>query len=149
MPQPLLESGEQYMPDTESEISERIEGLESRIDELESALSKVKRDAVVIVLSLLTESLRHVASGKMDIPDVPQSSANGQFTSKWEAIKQRLAPRLREAVDVFLLRGAMNNSQLAAALRIGRSNCSNNVLGELKRQGLLVKNGNEYSLKSL
>src|ERR1017187_277576 len=146
MPLPLLESGTQeYMPADDS--AERIEALEARIGELESILPKIKRDAIVIVLSLLTESLRHVASGKMDIPDVPPSSANMQANPKWDAVKQSLAPRLREAVDVFLLRGTMNNSQLAAALRLGRSNCSNNVIGELKRQGLLVKSGNDYSLK--
>jgi hypothetical protein len=151
MSQLQLEAKQEYVDQSGStaQFAERIGVLEDRLGELESSLSKVKRDAVVIVLSLLTESLRHVASGKMDIAEVIQPPVNVQANGKWEAVKQGLAPRLRDAVDVFLVRGTMNNSQLAAALRIGRSNCSTNVIGELRRQGLLIKSGNDYSLKTL
>lgn len=150
MPQPLLNGASEYFDESpvEGNSSERIEELEERIGTLEASIPQVKRDAVVMVLNLLGESLRHIASGKMDITEVA-SPANLQPNAKWDAVKQRLAPRLREAVDIFLVRGSMNNSQLAAALHLGRSNCSNNVIGALKRQGLLVKSGNDYSLKQL
>jgi len=149
MSQPLLSGETEYLDETVTDNSaERIEELEERLGNLEASIPQIKRDAVVMVLNLLGESLRHIASGKMDISDVSQT-ASSQPNGKWDAVKQRLAPRLRDAVDIFLVRGSMNNSQLAAALHLGRSNCSNNVIGALKRQGLLVKSGNDYSLKQL
>jgi hypothetical protein len=153
MSQPLLESGQEYMrdddTDTLQQLTERLDSVEARFLELESAQSTIKRDAVVTVLSLLTESLRHIASGKMDIPAAVQSVATSGGQDKWAAIKVRNPGKVAEAIDVLLIHGTMNTKQLSAALKMGYDNCRVNVVGKLSRQGLIVKRGRDLSLKQL
>lgn len=83
-----------------------------------------------------------------DGPAMYRSAPDGNG-SKWDAIKQRLAPRMREAVDILLMQGSMKRTQLAAALKMDYSNCTKNVVGVLLRQGWLVDNGGNLSLKEL
>jgi len=137
----LLHDGE-YQPG--SEIEDRIAALEDRISVLEALARTAKRDAVVALLNMLGDSMRHIASGKMEIPETTI-----QADDKWTTIKMRLAPKLQQAVDVFLLQGPMKRTQVAAALRMDYSNCTKNVIGVLLRQGLLIENGGVLSLKQL
>lgn len=129
-------------------LQERIDSLESRVDDLQGDLVNAKRDAVVMLLSLLTESLRHVASGKMEMPTVTAVSGDGQ-DARWTAIKSRLAPRLKEAVEILLLQGPMGRKQIAAALRMDYSNCTKNVIGILLRQGIAIIQDGQIALKKL
>ena len=151
MPQPLLSGHQEYVEDDAesalTQLSERLDELEGRIEKLEADRPSIQREAVVIVLKLLTESLRHVVSGKMDLPNVSLSPSSGN--ERWEAIKSRLAPRLREAVDILILQGPMRRTQLAAALKMDYSNCSKNVVGVLLRQGIAIENGGHVTLKTL
>jgi hypothetical protein len=132
---------------------EHVSRLEARIARLESRLAgdleQATRNMVVVVLNLLSKSLKHVASGEFDLDDVSSSIASSAAPSKWDAIKKRLPPSLAEAVSVLALHGSMNNSQLAAALGMGRNNCSSNIVPKLKAMGLIVKNGNNFELKEL
>jgi len=99
------------------------------------------------VLNPLFAALRKIY-GEMDDMGLSNSPVvNGD--DRWNAIKARLAPRLQAAIDIFLTQGTMTSSALAAALRTSNSNCSTNVVGPLLRQGLLVRNGRELSLKAL
>jgi hypothetical protein len=136
-------------PDAIAQLNERIGELESRLSDVEADRPAIKREAVVIVLQLLTDSLRHVASAKMKIPDISHVENAGGKDARWEAIKNRLAPRLREAVDILLLQGPMKRTQLAAALKMDYSNCTKNVIAVLLRQGIMVENNRELSLKEL
>jgi hypothetical protein len=78
----------------------------------------------------------------------PQASG-GDSADKWAVIKSRLAPRLREAVDILLLQSSMKRTQLAAAMRMDYGNCAKNVVAVLVRQGWLVDNNGNLSLKEL
>lgn len=149
MPRPLLGSGEPEDVDGETVVdpfAERVGELADRLAVLEDKMATVKRDAVVALLTMLSESMRHIASGKMEIPETvsPQGS-----NSKWDGIKSRLTPRLSEAIDIILLQGPMKRTQLAAALRMDYSNCTKNVITILIRQGLFVESGGNISLKQL
>lgn len=153
MPQPLLSGHQEYVEDSAIDpaiaaLHDRVDGLESRIDELEALAPKIKRDAVVMLLSLLTESLRHVASGKMDISE---PAANLQSSSsKWDAIIQQYSGnRIGDVLKILLLHGPMNQNQIAAALRTDPSNMSKNIIPKVKALGLIVKNGNFWTLKEL
>ena len=149
MPLPLLESGDQqYVRDADhSEVHDRISELESRLTDLEIKLSTTKRDAVVMLLGLLTESLRYVASGKMEMPNVSPSS-DGQ-SSKWDAVKARLQPRQQLVIEVLLLQGNMTRRQIAAALKMNYTNCANNVISPLMRAGWIIDSGNGVCLKTI
>jgi hypothetical protein len=78
-----------------------------------------------------------------------QAIVTTDSASKWDSIKQRMAPRLREAIDVLLLQGSMKRTQIASALKMDYSNCTKNVIGVLKAQGWIVENGGNLSLKVL
>ena len=78
-----------------------------------------------------------------------QAIVTTDSADKWIAIKARMAPRLREAIDVLLLQGSMKRTQIASALKMDYSNCTKNVIGVLKAQGWLVENNGSLSLKVL
>jgi len=141
--QRLLEGRAEYV-ETVSD-KDRIDELESRLLEVERAVGVVKRDAVIALLSLLSQALSQVASGKIDLDSIQTEAPSG----KWEAIKKRLPPRQAEAIDIFLAQGSMTRKQVSSALRMNYTNCVNNVIGALLRQGLLTDRGGQLSLKEL
>lgn len=145
MAQPLLSDGEYVEPIRLDIHGERITALEDRVEQLEAKLANVKRDAVIALLNLLSESMRQVASGKFDLSGVPTGGAE----EKWEAIKQRMPPRHREAVDILLLQGSMKRTEMAAALKMNYTNCATNVIAVMIRQGWMMDNGGNLSLKQL
>jgi len=144
MTQPLLAGRQDYV-EPETEIERRVSAIEVRIVDLEAMQDRAQREAVVGLLNLLAQSLRHVASGKFDLATT--ESAAGP--SKWEGIKKRLPPRQAEAIDIFLAQGSLKRTQLAAAMRMDYSNCTKNVIAVLLRQGLLIESGGQLSLKNL
>jgi chromosome segregation ATPase len=159
MKQFLLE-GEVDTRDTEIE---RLRGqIEDLSNELEVARAEAKRatqQAARAVAKLrqtlgpLYNSLQ-MLFGEIDATglaeDAPAGSVGTQAANpKWDTIKARLAPRMREAIDILLIQKTMKRTQLAAALRMDYSNCNKNVIGLLLRQGLLIDNGQGLSLKEL
>jgi len=139
----LLEGRQEYVEPVND--TQRIDELESRLAEVEHAQSVVKRDAVVALLSLLSQALRQVASGKIDLDSIQTEAPAG----KWDAIKKRLPPKQAAAIDIFLAQGSLKRTQLAAAMRMDYSNCTKNVIAVLVRQGLLIESGGLLSLKDL
>ena len=69
--------------------------------------------------------------------------------AKWEPVKRQMPPRLAQAIDLLMLQGRMKRTQIASALKMDYSNCTKNVSGVLIRQGWVVENGGELSLKQL
>lgn len=129
---------------------ERLEG-ELRAAKLETekvraengrAISALRKQLAPLfrALQMVFGEIDAVSEGDVGVP---------QADTKWESVKQRLAPRLRDAIDILLVQKAMKRTQLAAALRMDYSNCNKNVIGVLLRQGLLLDNGRELSLKEL
>lgn len=132
---PLLEGEYEELPKEDApndlaELREQVEFLTTQCASLSQQVAQIKRALAA-------------AGGNAPLASVAEAG------SKWDLIKQRLAPRLAQAVDVLRAQGPMTNTQLAYALKMNRTNCSNNVSGQLIRQGLVVRNGNELSLKSL
>lgn len=127
--------------------SDALEQLSQRIEELEVKLSHVKRDAVVMVLNLLAESLRHVASGKMDIPEV-QTATAPQFDPKWELWKQKLGGTTAPArvIQALLEHGPLNRTQLRSAAELGWSTLDA-ATARLKNLSLIEKVGDRWQLK--
>ena len=146
---------EGHVVDTHEDELFRLRQQLQRLDEAlrlerikNGALESSVRD-VRDILTPLYRSLR-LLFGEIDGMNLGDSTANMQSESpKWEAIKRRLRPKAAEAIDILMTHGAMNTSQLAAALHMNRSNVTGRVVYELNRLGLLVKNGREFSLKQL
>lgn len=135
MPQPLLSGQQEYVADP-SPIDPAIEALHERLDDMQDELSTIKR-----IL------MRQYGAFKADFGD--QAITTPDTTNKWDSIKTRMAPRMKEAVDVLLLQGSMKRTQLAAALKMDYSNCNKNVIQILLRQGWMVDNNGNLSLKVL
>lgn len=145
----LLENNDRAPASAHStHLEERVSILEQEIESLRSELALTRKEcerAILKMLSPLYKALRPIY-GEADPIAGLDGGSNG---SKWDAIKQRLAPRMREAVDILLMQGSMKRTQLAAALKMDYSNCTKNVVGILLRQGWLVDNGGNLSLKEL
>jgi len=143
MNKPLLLNGEyEELPEPDP-LEERIARLETKVAELRQS---IQRDSVVLLLNILHQAMRDIAAGKYGIDSTATPTNDGD---KWGTVKSRLAPRLRECVDLLLVQRRMKRTQIAAALKLDYSNCTKNVIGALLRQGLLEDNNGELSLKEL
>jgi hypothetical protein len=130
----MLTGHQEYIEDSPEPTD--IELLRAQMGEMQQELDIIK--AVL---------MRQYGAFKVSFGD--QAIVTADATDKWTAIKARMAPRLREAIDVLLLQGSMKRTQIASALKMDYSNCTKNVIGVLKAQGWLVENGGNLSLKVL
>lgn len=147
--QPLLQgevdTRDQELMTLRRQLAQMDEAL--RLERIKTGTLEAGARELRHILNPLFGALRKIY-GEMDDMGLMNSPAvNGD--ARWQAIKVRLAPRLQNAIDIFLVQGTMTSSALAAALKTSNSNCSTNVVGPLLRQGLLVRNGRELSLKEL
>lgn len=137
------------------ELEEENDHLSTRVRDLEMELSRTKREnqraiaALRQILSPLRSGINAIF-GEMDAIGGEALSETPAKNAKWEAVKQRLSPRLREVIDLLLIQGTMGRKQIAAALKMDYSNCTKNVIGILIRQGWLIDSGRDgVSLKEL
>lgn len=145
MSQPLLLNG----PEPSVDLSDRVSDLEQQVQLLHADLAHTRKDCEKAILKLLSPLYKALRPAFGDLDPVAGLDSNGAAGSKWEAIKPRLAPRMRDAIDILLMQGSMKRTQLAAALKMDYSNCTKNVVGILLRQGWIVDNGGNLSLKEL
>lgn len=131
---PMLTGHQEYVEPVPPEPTD-IEMLRAQITEMQEELNTVK--------GIL---MRQYGAFKAAFGDQAIVTTD---SDKWTAIKARMAPRLREAIDVLLLQGSMKRTQIASALKMDYSNCTKNVIGVLKAQGWLVESNGSLSLKSL
>jgi hypothetical protein len=138
--------------ETISRQKTRIRELEDEVEQLEK---KIRNDKAAIHnlrqrLAPLYHALKQtfgdmevvVGDDPMSAPE--QSSAPN---SKWEAIKQRHGGRIAEVIDLLLIHGPMNQSQLAANLKTSGGNVSGNILPKLISMGLVVRRDGKVHLR--
>lgn len=137
MSQPLLGGAvEPEYVEPGSDLGDEVESLRAQVTEIQEDLNTLK--------AILMRQYGAFKAGFGDQVIVTADSSN-----KWDAIKNRMPPRHREAVEMLLLQGSMSRKQLSAALHLGYTNCANNVVQPLLRQGWLVENSGSLSLKQL
>jgi hypothetical protein len=129
---PLLTGHQEYVEQEPTEI----EVLRAQVSEMQEQLN-----------TLTSILMRQYGAFKASFGD--QAIVTTDSADKWTAIKARMAPRLREAIDVLLLQGSMKRTQIASALKMDYSNCTKNVIGVLKAQGWIVEQNGSLSLKQL
>ena len=137
MPQPLLHG------EVEAEYVDVTPTVESEIETLRAEVAEL-HDEVALIKGVL---MRMYGAFKSSLGD--QTAVSTDAGDKWGQIKQRMAPRLREAIDLLLLQGQMKRTQIASALKMDYSNCTKNVIGVLKAQGWIVESNGYLSLKQL
>lgn len=150
----LLEGNVDERDGTIAALEQEVERLEGDLGIARAEVAHLRKENARAVsalrrqLSPLHQALRQVF-GEMDALGTDEPGSPDGKTDKWNVIKQRLTPRLREAVDILQLQGTMRRTQLATALKMDYSNCTKNVIGVLIRQGWVVDNGGNLSLKEL
>lgn len=151
MSTPLLSGRQEYLQDETPALRREIERLVNELRRTEGELKQAQNEA--LAARQATGNLRRLLAplwGEVQaLGDDSPITTNLQGNSKWEAIKARNAGKAAEAIDVLLIHGSMNTNQLSAALKMGYESCRVNVVDKLRRQGLLVKNGRDLSLKEL
>lgn len=153
----LLEGG--VMDERDSELERLRDENAALQEELNDALTQAaiaKREAARSVVELrrqLSPLYRALQAVFGEIDAIAGSEPTGGQTTgdnaKWDAVKAKMPPRHREAIELLLLQGAMRRTQVASALKMDYSNCTKNVTSILLRQGWLVDNGGMLSLKKL
>jgi hypothetical protein len=131
-----------------AEVREELRMERKKSAGIEPALKEIQR------VTLPFYNILRAVHGELDALGITNNGASASSApvahdSRWDAIKSRLSPRLREAVDVLLVHGRMNTTQLAAALKTSRGNCADNIVQKLKTMGIIIKDGRDFSLKTL
>lgn len=149
---PLLLEGkiEDQRDGADDSARKAIDHLARQLWDFQQRLTKLEQENAILLklLSPFYKALRPVFGDAEPLADLADGGAS-RNAGIWDGIKQRLAPRMQEAIDVLLLQKTMKRTQLASALKMDYSNCTKNVISPLIRQGWIVENGGNLSLKQL
>lgn len=155
-PQPLLVG--EYMPaDNHAELIEENRRLKIQVRQLDEALrlERLKEEAAAAGVRELRKILKplHKALaavfGEIDAMQLgDEATASPRSSAVWDSWKSRLPGAPAKIIDALLLHGSMNQTQIAIATGLSRSNMPT-YIHRINKAGLIDKNGNEYSLKKL
>lgn len=147
----LLEGQVDHSAEQIRQLKEQVHDLRQQltmaIHERDQARKGIAR-AVATLRQLLLPYYRtmQVIMGEIEEAGIDNAPA---ADARWEPIKKRLPPRLRECVELLLAQGSMKRKEIAAAMHMNYTGCVNNVIGRLVREGLVVDNGGKMELKEL
>jgi hypothetical protein len=151
MSQPLLNGEVEYVEAQRIDIhGERITELEDQVANLNQKLDNVKRDAVLALLQMLSDSMRQIASGKMDIPesvDIPAQPPN-KMSSAWQKWIDKFGATSSKGMFIssLLEHGQLNARQLQVHIGVKSTQAVYNVALGLNKLSLIRKNGEMYTL---
>lgn len=134
---------------TLAERNRQLAALDEALRQEKQKTASIERGVAELreVLNPLYTALRHIY-GEIDRMGESGGSANPRVTAAWESWKEKLGGHTAKAIDVLLLHGSMNRTQLRIHL-----NCATgtvvNVVSALNKAGLINKNGSNISLKEL
>lgn len=135
--QPLLEAEVVNRPDPQTDVREEVEALRSEVAALRAEWERDRRQ-----VAALFQSARIVfGSGG--------SAASGPTTSdsdKWERLKAKLGGKMAEIIEALQLTGTATRTQLKKQTG-GALGTVDQAVYKLRDMGLLIKNGDGWSLK--
>jgi len=140
--QRALSETAQRITELEQELAnERAENIhrERSVEELRTALTPLYRGLQGVFGHIETIG-RSGGGGAAPVPDSTRQV--------WESWKQKLGGLTAQAIDVLLLHGAMNQTQLRLQLRCA-SRSVTNIVGALNKAGLINKVDGKIALKEL
>ncbi len=139
-----------------TELREEVRELRAELSRARNETAAAQREAVRAVsalrkqLSPLYRSLQAVF-GELDAVAGDEEGSTGTPTrtsAVWESWKSKLPGNTAKIIDALLLHGEMNSQQIAINIGIHRNNVPG-LIYKLNKAGLIRKNGNNYSLKTL
>jgi hypothetical protein len=148
------------LPDLHSEIASLRRELEKknlRLAEVEEELTRERNKNRTIEAG--AEKLRNILDplvnalaaiyGRMEAIGIDGSApANDSKREVWESWKQKLGGLTAKAIDVLMLHGPMNQTQLRIQLACA-SRSVTNIVGALNKAGLINKVDGKIALKEL
>lgn len=140
---PLLETTLVEEPSTR-DLERRIKSLEDEVANLRQSVTRAAQEGVKVMLRQMFAPLHNATSVLVGEAKVTESAQ--QTNGKWEAIKQRVGPKLAEVIDLLMVQGPMTVSQIAAATRCS-GEAARQRMDKLRGQGLVEKNGAHFNLK--
>lgn len=119
----------------------------------ESSLARSEAGRSVAALRLqLTPLYRALQSVFGEIDAISETTdgavSNPRVTAVWESWKQKLPGKRADFIAALLEHGAMTGTQLRVATHTAAGSVAS-VIHDLKKLGLITKNGDRYSLKEL
>jgi hypothetical protein len=156
-PVPLL-TGETLDPRDRRiiELTQEVDEVSAQLAHAEQLLAEAQRQntrglsALRRALSPLYNALQDVF-GELDKAGVQDEAANvptnGRVKAIWDSWKSRMG-NAAPVIDALLLQPGMNQTQIAIAIGRHRTTVPA-LIFKLKQAGLIEKNGDRFSLKSL
>lgn len=145
-------------------LRREIAGLERELQDAKDEASKSKAASVdaihairalrknlepfYLALKMIFGEISRVDADTTSSPAGSSAPTPNVSDPRWESWKSRVGERAREIIDLLLVHRAMNTSQLAAAMHRDKRTVGNAIY-ELNKASILVKNGNNFSLKEL
>lgn len=156
MNQPLQLTGEYLPANNHAELVEENRRLRIQVRQLDEALrlERLKEEAAQAGVKELRKILNplHKALGavfgEMDAMQLGDEVSSPKSSAVWDSWKSRLGGTSAKIIDALMLHGSMNQTQIAIATGLSRTNMPT-YIHKINKAGLIDKNGNEYSLKKL
>lgn len=152
----LLEGQVTEQEDDEvADLRQQVKELQSDLAMARSETRAAQREAVRAVsalrkeLSPLYRSLQAVF-GEIDavVGDEESASPSPRSSAVWENWKSKMRGQAAEIIDALLLHKEMTAQQIAIAIGIHKKNVPQ-LIFKLNKAGLINKNGDRFSLKTL
>ena len=127
-----------------ADLREQLRLNQQILDKDEQAVMMIRTQLHPLYNALmhLFEQIDSVTGAGVNTGEKPRNS------TAWESWKQKLGGKTAQAIDVLLMHGAMNRTQLRIQLGCATGTVVN-VVAALNKAGLINKNGNQISLKEL
>lgn len=125
------------------DLERRIKSLEDEVANLRQSVTRAAQEGVKVMLRQMFAPLHSATSVLAGEAKVTESA---QANGKWDAIKQRVGPKLAGVIDLLMVQGPMTVSQIAAATRCS-GKAARQRMDKLRGQGLVDKNGVHFNLK--
>jgi hypothetical protein len=92
----------------------------------------------------------------MGVPEPTESGAASQSAPRasaasaaWDSWKQKMGGAAAQIIDILMVHGQLNHEQLRIHVGTSRKQTIYDAVSKLNKAGLLVKNGDRFSLKEL
>lgn len=134
----LLPAPIDAQPVNEHDASERIEALEKEVSELRGEMDRNMRQ--------VSDLLRSAKIVFGTAPNAGPSSSPTVDLDKWERLRVKLGGKMAEIIEALQLTGKATRTQLKNQTG-GALGTIDQAVYKLRDMGLLVKNGDGWSLK--
>lgn len=143
----------QQLENENSRLERENASLRAQVRELNIQLAREREKSTGVgegaqrlknILSPLHTALKMIFE-ELDGVEVPTGT---QSNPVWDDWKKKLGGKSAEAIDVLMMHGELNADQLRIHLHCARTHVYN-VISQLNKAGVIIKNGGRISLKKL